>query len=197
MAALLPTARVLFLLRDPVQRARSDHAMWMRQGITRRPLEEMVRECVAVIDSRPRALAEGRVFSHVLDSSCAPRAGAKPSDTHANLCKCYENIVAKGLYAEQLARWAAVYPRSQLLAIDTEELMQPAQLMRRLGDYLGLPMKGLDTSKLEAVNTAENPINLVIPGRERQPSSMGANVTAMLADFFARAPDYKAQWLKS
>ena len=197
MAALLPTARVLFLLRDPVQRARSDHAMWMRQGITRRPLEEMVRECVAVIDSRPRALAEGRVFSHVLDSSCAPRAGAKPSDNAGNLCKCWENIVAKGLYAEQLARWASVYPRSQLLAIDTEELMQPAQLMQRLGDYLGLPMKGVDTSKLEAVNTAENPINLVIPGQERQPSSMGANVTAMLADFFARAPDYKAQWLKS
>ena len=75
--------------------------------------------------------------------------------------------------------------------------MQPAQLMQRLGNYLGLPMNGVDTSKFKAVNTATSPTNLVIPGQKRQPSSMGANETATLADFFARAPDYKAQWLKS
>jgi hypothetical protein len=199
MAALLPTVRVLFLLRDPAQRARSDHAMWTRQGITRRPLDVMVRACIAVIDGRPRALDEGRVYSDVLDSSCAPPAGTKAPDAHEDLCKCFENIVAKGLYAEQLARWAAVFPRSQLLAIDTEELEQPAQLMQRLGKYLGLPVDGVDISKLKAVNTAANPTNLVIPGQEGPHASMSANDTATLrlADFFARAPPYKAEWLSS
>ena len=64
--ALLPATRIIFALRDPAQRAMSDHAMWTRQGVTPRSFDAMVDACIAVVRERPRALAEGLAARHAL-----------------------------------------------------------------------------------------------------------------------------------
>ena len=199
--ALLPATRIIFALRDPAQRAMSDHAMWTRQGVTPRSFDAMVDACIAVVRERPRALAEGQVYTHVLADDCvaaaarAGKGGAPPDGGFGDLCRCYENIVAKGLYAEQLDRWAAVFPRSQLLAIETDDLARPVDVMTKLCNFLGLPMRGLDTTKLAAVNTAAKPINNVVAGQGGQYAGMSATANRTLAAFYACAPDYRAEWL--
>ena len=97
-----------------------------------------------------------RVLTDVLETDC-PGSDLDNND----LCGCIENIVAKGLYAEQLRRWAAVLPRAQLLALDSSELRSPDAVLSKLGSFLGLPLSDIDSSRLGAVNTKAAPINFV------------------------------------
>jgi hypothetical protein len=47
---------------------------------------------------------------------------------------------ARGLYAEQLERWLAVFPREQLLVFPTDDLStQPAETYARTLEFLGVP----------------------------------------------------------
>lgn len=48
--------------------------------------------------------------------------------------------VARGLYAEQLERWHAAFPREQLLVLLNEELAErPAETYARVLEFLGAP----------------------------------------------------------
>ena len=45
---------------------------------------------------------------------------------------------ARGLYAEQLERWFAVFPREQVLVLISEEMLeQPAETYLRVLEFLG------------------------------------------------------------
>jgi hypothetical protein len=191
VAALLPHVQVVFLLRDPAERAFSDHTIWARQGITSRSFETMVHACVAAITRDGGvALQAGRVLTDVLATDC-PGSDLDNND----LCGCIENIVAKGLYAEQLRRWAAVLPRAQLLALDSSELRSPSAVLSKLSTFLGLRFFDVNTAKLGAVNTKAAPINLVAGQTIARGAPMGDGVRVALAAFYRSAPDYR-EWLE-
>lgn len=116
LAAALPDARLIVLLRDPVARAASHWAWCLRQCGETRSLAEAV-----AAELGPPGDEGGIRFP-------AHRRGNDPL------------IVRRGLYQEQLERWVAQVGRDRLLVLRSEHLFaEPLEAMRSVWDYLELP----------------------------------------------------------
>ena len=100
--AVVPDARLLVVLRNPVDRAYSQYQHEVALG--REPLS--FEDALAAEEERTR----GEVERIVAD----PRAFSHEWWDHT--------YAARGLYAEQLDRWLAVFPRDQLLVVTSDEL---------------------------------------------------------------------------
>lgn len=99
---LVPDARVIALLRNPVDRAYSHYQHEVRLG--REPLsfeDALDAEDERLCGEVERMVAEPTYFSEAWWNY---------------------TYMARGRYAEQLERWFAVFPRDQLLVLFTEEL---------------------------------------------------------------------------
>jgi hypothetical protein len=116
--SLVPAAKLIALVRNPVDRAYSQYQHEVALG--REPLS--FEDALAAEEERTRGetdrlLADPRAFSR-----------AWWDHTYA----------ARGRYAEQLERWLAVYPREQLLVVSTEELGEkPAETYAAILAFLG------------------------------------------------------------
>ena len=107
--ALLPEAKLLVLLRDPVERALSQVFHARKRGFER-------LEPAAAIAAADRRLASG-------DPECLQK----------------HSYVARSRYLEQLERYDALFPAHQLLVMQSEALFQnPEPVWQRLQDFLGL-----------------------------------------------------------
>jgi hypothetical protein len=123
--ALVPKAKLVALLRDPVARAYSHYQHEVALG--REPLS--FEDALAAEEERTRGELERLVAD--------PRAwsGAWWDHTYAS----------RGRYAEQLERWYAVFPRAQLLVVRTEDLGgRPAETYASILEFLGAPPHALD-----------------------------------------------------
>ncbi len=117
---LIPDARFIVILRDPVYRAWSHHRHAMRHG-----LESL--DFATAIDAEPERLAgeEGRLRAD-------PNARSGPHQ--------HWSYLSRGRYAEQLERWFATFPRERFLILFTDDLRdRPDELLRRLENHLDLP----------------------------------------------------------
>ena len=123
--SLVPEARLIVLLRNPVDRAFSHYQHEVALG--REPLS--FEDALAAEEERTRGEVE--------------RMLADPGYfSHAWWNWTYR---ARGLYAEQLERWYAVFPRERLLVLATEELgTAPAQTYARVLEFVGAPPHELD-----------------------------------------------------
>lgn len=118
VAALLPSVRLIALLRDPVDRALSHYNHEVSLGREPLPFEE----ALAQEDERTR----GEVERMLVDPGYF---------SHAWWNYTYR---ARGLYAEQLERWLAVVPRERLLVLTSDELLEsPAPTYARVLEFLG------------------------------------------------------------
>jgi hypothetical protein len=123
--SLLPDARLIALLRDPVERAYSQYQHEVALG--REPLS--FEDALEAEEERTR----GEVERLVAD----PRAFSRDWWDHT--------YAARGLYAEQLERWLAVFPRNQLLVVATDELGEkPAETYAAVLSFLGVEPHTLD-----------------------------------------------------
>lgn len=105
----LPDVRLVAILRDPVERARSHHRMALMNGFERRPFDEAIRELL-----RPESLAQSRQRPEV-----------------------NTGYVTWGEYGRILAGYLDVFPREQILVVFTEELERaPERLLRRVHEFL-------------------------------------------------------------
>jgi hypothetical protein len=121
----VPDARLVALLRDPVDRALSHYHHEVALG--REPLS--FEDALDAEDERTRGEAE--------------RLTREPEYfSHAWWDYTY---VARGRYAEQLERWFEVFPREQLLVLATEELAaDTAGAYARVLRFLGVEPYDLD-----------------------------------------------------
>ena len=125
--ALLPKAKLILLLRDPVERALSQLAHSMRLGLEPLELEQAFAAEAERLEGAEVVLAEpdGRHRSH---------------QEHSYL--------ARSRYEIQLERWLRLFPREQLFLRRSEDLFeQPEQLWSDLLDFLNvdfllLPKRG-------------------------------------------------------
>lgn len=125
VGALVPEARLIALLRDPVDRALSHYHHEVALG--REPLS--FEEALAAEGERTR----GEVERLLAD----PRRFSRAWWDHTYL--------ARGRYAEQLERWLAVFPRHQLLLLTTEELAaRPGETYARALEFLEAAPHTLD-----------------------------------------------------
>ncbi|WP_042357267.1 sulfotransferase domain-containing protein [Bacillus rubiinfantis] len=52
----------------------------------------------------------------------------------------FDGIVTRGLYAEQLKRWFKLFPRNQILVLQSEQFFtEPERVLQRVFHFLGLP----------------------------------------------------------
>ncbi|HEX2080712.1 MAG TPA: sulfotransferase [Longimicrobium sp.] len=117
--ALVPGARLIALLRDPVERAFSQYEHSRRKGLETRTFEEAIEE-------------ELRELPGEVERMLADPGYRSPLHQH----RAY---LARGCYAEQLERWSRWYPRERILLVRSEDLFaDPARAFGRVLEYLGL-----------------------------------------------------------
>jgi hypothetical protein len=119
VAALLPHARLIAVLRDPVARAFSHYQHEVALG--REPLS--FEDALAAEEERMQGEADRMT-----------RDPTYFSDAWWN-----HTYVARGRYAEQLERWFSVFPGDQVLVLFSNELLQqPAETYARVLEFLGV-----------------------------------------------------------
>jgi hypothetical protein len=118
-SALLPGCRLVALLRDPVDRAWSHHQHMTDLGF------EQLGFAAAL------AAEESRLAPELVRMAEDPAYFSRPHHRFSYL--------ARGRYAEQLERWLACYPRSQILVLDSRDLYaRPAETFAEVTGFLGL-----------------------------------------------------------
>ncbi|MGF1595321.1 MAG: sulfotransferase [Acidimicrobiales bacterium] len=116
---LVPGAKVIALLRHPVDRAQGHWAERTRQGV-----ESL--DFAAAIAAEPARLA-GEEERMIADPG------------HVSFAHQHWSYVDQGRYARSLQRWMAAYPAEQLLVLRSEDLYaDPATVYRRVLDFLDL-----------------------------------------------------------
>jgi hypothetical protein len=134
--ALVPQAKLIVLLRDPVRRAYSHY--WHERDKKR---ERLSFEDAIAAEPERLGDAEQRLARGEIEQSGAHR---------------HFSYVARGRYAEQLERWLQFYPREQLQVLQFEDLARaPVVTLNRTLEYLGLPPMG--RIKLEPRNARKYP----------------------------------------
>ncbi len=123
---VLPQARFIALLRNPVDRAYSHYQMLVRRGVEDLSFEEAVAR-------EPERLAGG--------------------DPESQAWRHY-SYLTRGLYAEQIERWWDVFPREQLLIVKSEDLYQDTGgVVGQVSAWLGL--RPWEPSDLKAYHVAD------------------------------------------
>jgi len=116
--AVLPRARLIFLLRNPVDRAWSDFRMFQKDGREREAFEAVI----------PRAIA------WLQDSGLAPLIDAASRQAFHPV-----RYVQSGLYAHVIERWLEFFPREQCLFLFSEDFFRdPVEAVRKAFRHIGL-----------------------------------------------------------
>ncbi len=117
MAKVIPRAKLIIALREPVERAYSQFQM------RRRDQKEPLQSFITAVAAEDPAL---RVDGLALDRGAIEDIG--------------RTYLARGRYAEQLERWLAYFPREQLHIVAMEDLAaDPQGTLGGLQQFLGLP----------------------------------------------------------
>lgn len=124
VAALMPTVRLIVLLRDPVQRAYSHWKERRTHGVE--PLDfadALAAEQQRTAGERERLIVEPESFSEPYD---------------------WYTYRARGRYLEHLEPWLDRFDRERILFLPSEDLYRDARgAYRRTVDFLGLPAHDL------------------------------------------------------
>lgn len=125
MSKVLPDARLIAILRDPVERAYSHYWLVRRRGDETRHFDEIVQAELA-----NQAETGGRDVG---------------SDEHQWL-----SYLERGLYVRQLARWLEHFDRNQLLVLRTSDLRdQPDAVLSSVAEHLGQEPRAVVPDGLE------------------------------------------------
>ncbi len=123
MHASLPQARLIVLLRDPVERALSQYFHSCRLGLESLPIEEALAAEAGRLQTAAAILqaVDGRHRSH---------------QEHSYL--------SRSRYELQLPAWEVFYPGEQLLVLRSEDLFhKPAEIWAQVLEFLELPVCAL------------------------------------------------------
>ena len=169
LAAALPVAKLIVLLRDPVERAVSHYKHEVATGFEPLAFEE------AVAREEERLLGE------------AERLEA--DETYYSFAHQHWTYVARGRYAEQLERWFSLVARERVLVLRSEDLYaDPAAALAETLAFLGLePWTPSSFERYNATEAMELPTDL----RRRLRASL-ADDTARLEALLGREMGWPA-----
>lgn len=131
-AALMPDARLIVLLREPLRRALS----WFQH--------------------RQRSLGGGEEAEQLIAAELHELERLGP-EQRALLGWRSPNCLTGSLYVDQLRRWHFCYREHQILVLRFEDLvMDPAATCQRVGRFLGLPPRELTLEQQQNLGQAWN-----------------------------------------
>ncbi len=106
-----PSAKLIFLFRDPFERAWSQWCMEYARGDETLPFAEAIREGRSRMEGLPPLARERRVYTYI----------------------------ERGLYAEQVRRVLANFPREQLLFLRSRDFLgDQVEVLNRISSFLGV-----------------------------------------------------------
>ena len=121
VAASLPDAKLIVMLRDPAERAFSHYQMSVRRGREHLPFAEALDREAERLSGERRRLGLEAAFAR--------------GPSHRN-----HSYLARGHYAEQLEGWLEHFSRDQLLVLESERFFAaPEQVHAETMHFLGLP----------------------------------------------------------
>ena len=116
--ASFPRAKIISNLRNPIDRAYSNYILMYQDGDTTKTFEEMIQIAMDEIEKN-KAKLNDEVYI---------------ADTF------YQNILARGFYADQLKIWFEKFQKKQILIIPSEDLaLKPDQVLTKVFEFLDLP----------------------------------------------------------
>ena len=122
MAEVIPEARLVALLRNPVERAYSDYQMVARKDREHKTFEEAIG-----LKGEGRARLSG-------GGSGTPGAGDRVGLDERS------EYLSRGVYVDQLERWTEFFDKEQLLVLKSEDFFEdPAGTLKTVLSFLGLP----------------------------------------------------------
>lgn len=123
IAKILPQAKLIMLLRNPVERAYSHYWLKVGQGVEKLSFE------VAIDREEERTQVE---WEKILKD-----------ETYFSLDHWHNNCayLARGVYVDQLRTWLSYFPREQLLILKSEDFYtDPAAIYRQTLAFLNVPI---------------------------------------------------------
>ena len=124
----LPKVKLIVLLRDPVDRAFSHYQMEKRLGYETLSFEDALEiEEKRLEGEREKMIEDENYFSYDLQKF---------------------SYLTRGIYIDQLKNWLEVFPKDQLLVLQTEEFLEnPSKIYKHVLKFLGLPETDLKSYK--------------------------------------------------
>jgi len=158
--AIVPGARIIVLLRNPVDRAYSHYNEQRRRGHEQLPTFE------AAVDAEPRRL-DGEHERLVGDP------------TATSFAHEHQSYVAQGRYLDALEPWLRAFPAAQVLVVRSEDLYTATQpTYDHVLDFLGLPRHVLpDPGPLNGTSSPPLPVGL----RDRLAAELAPHTDALEA----------------
>ncbi len=139
MARVVPQARLIALLRNPVDRAYSRYHQLVRRGRITRTFEEVVeKEKEQLLET-----FQGGEYRQEEDEYL--------TEANDELSPRYMgNCIYKSLYAEHLARWSEFFDNDQMLILKSEDFFaRPQEILQQVFGFLDLPEWEPDPSELQ------------------------------------------------
>ena len=122
VAEVVPLARLIALLRNPVDRAYSDHQQKARKNRVNRTFEE------TIVAKKVRQHGKGGKTSEREDR-----------EDHVGLDDD-SNYLSRGIYVDQLMRWSRFFGDEQMLVLKSEDLFErPQDTLKLVLNFLDLP----------------------------------------------------------
>jgi len=166
-ADLMPDARLIVMLRDPIGRAWSDFRMFRRAGIDGEDFSETVRRAV-------RWLSDG-------EASSLCRSACRQSFNPLRYVRC-------GMYAELLEAWWKHFPRDRTLVLFSEEFFAAPQLeTNKAWRHLGLAPADLMRVPRERDSRETEPVP--VPARKLL-QTFYAPLNLRLGELLGRSPPW-------
>ena len=130
---VVPQARLVALLRNPVDRIYADYRKKEVKGRESRTFEEVIEEKMELILRGDR------------DEMLEGEHGVNPSVEEAALLR-------RGVYVDQLLRWTEFFPKEQMLVLKSEDFFEsPKQTLKVVLDFLELPEWEPEASLLQGI----------------------------------------------
>jgi hypothetical protein len=168
--AVAPDAKLIVLLRNPVDRAYSHYQHEVRLGT-----EPLSFEAAIAAESERLAGEEARILD---------------DDTYISFTHQHYSYLARGRYLEQLRRWLPLFPPEQILVIQSEAYYRdPGAIAQQATDFLGLEPHSLASVPV----VADAPYPSMAPETRRRLDADFAVWNAGLTDLVGRELSWEDQ----
>ena len=158
----LPAVKLIFMLREPVDRAFSNYCWSCMNGLE----SENFATALASEAQRQQALAPHLRY-------------ARP---HA--------YFSRGCYAELLYPYFALFAREQILCVRYEDIFaHPLQLVTRLHEFIGVTPRPADAADLGVINASQKEALTLLPSLRRTLQDLYAEPNRQLAHLLG--PDFQ------